>query len=76
MRKIPIRKITVSLIPLIIILMVGCSTTPITKASGHRVPKEMIYDHEITKLPSSKDFASVGFLRDRGYFGGCCTHLV
>jgi hypothetical protein len=69
-------KITPYLIALMVLVSSGCSTTPVTESSGRQVSSAMIYNPLLAKTPESKDFASVTILRDSGFFGHGCTHIV
>ena len=56
--------------------LIGCSTAPISEATGSRVISERIYDQSLTVAPSNSVYGTVSFLRDKGFSGGGCTHVI
>ena len=56
-------------------LIAGCSTTPVSEGLAKQIPAERIYDQAITRTVSN-DESTVTFLRDEGFYGSGCSHVV
>lgn len=56
-------------------VLVGCSTTPVSEDHARQIPPDRIYDRALTKTSSSEE-STVTFLRDEGFFGSGCSHVV
>lgn len=59
----------------VLALMAGCSTSPVTEQTAKTIPADRVYQPEMLATPgSSKETATVAFLRDSGYYGSGCSH--
>ncbi|MCU7238781.1 hypothetical protein [Pseudomonas peradeniyensis] len=56
-------------------LLAGCSTTPVSERSARQIPTERIYDQSVIHKVSA-DESTVTFLRDEGFYGSGCSHVV
>ncbi|MDH0301836.1 MULTISPECIES: hypothetical protein [unclassified Pseudomonas] len=58
-----------------LVMLAGCSTTPVSEDHARQIPADRIYDQALMK-PVSKDESTVTFLRDEGFYGSGCSHVV
>ncbi|MBC3435818.1 hypothetical protein HU735_10375 [Pseudomonas sp. BW16M2] len=58
-----------------LVLLAGCSTTPVSEGSARQIPAERIYDQSVIRKVSA-DESTVTFLRDEGFYGSGCSHVV
>lgn len=58
---------------LTIVLMTGCSTSPVLEGDAKPIPSDRIYAADIVG-PAGNGLAEVVFLRDSGYLGSGCSH--
>lgn len=61
---------------LVLVILAGCSTSPVTEATADPVPPERVYASQYVKPGEPAGKAEVVFLRDSGVFGSGCTHDV
>ncbi|MNJ19114.1 hypothetical protein D3C77_134320 [compost metagenome] len=61
---------------LALIVLAGCSTSPVTEETADIVPSERVYADKYVKSGDQAGKAEVVFLRDSGIFGSGCTHDV
>lgn len=63
---------------LALVLLAGCSTSPVTEQTAKRIPSERIYQASMVDGDSTArpDVATVTFLRDSGFYGSGCSHDV
>ncbi|WP_312963906.1 hypothetical protein [Stutzerimonas nitrititolerans] len=62
-----------ALILLSILVLAGCSTSPVSEGEAKPIPRDRIYASDIVG-PAAGGRAEVVFLRDSGYFGSGCSH--
>ncbi len=60
---------------LTILMLAGCSTTPVDLTTAKKIPDERIYDTTMTSQNDERN-TSITFLRDAGYLGSGCSHEV
>jgi len=58
------------------VLLVGCSTTPVTERDAKPVPIERIYASGLISGTPSASKAQVLFFRDSGFYGSGCSHDI
>ena len=63
-------------IPLIAILLTGCSTAPITEQQAKHIPAERVYAQSLLSTGKAPGMGEVTFLRDKGATGSACDHHV
>jgi hypothetical protein len=56
-----------------IVMLAGCSTTPVTEQTAKAIPADRIYAPELVGMAGA-DQAEVAFFRDSGYVGSGCSH--
>lgn len=63
-------------IPLIAMVLTGCSTAPITEQQAKDIPAGRIYDRSLLSTGKAPGMGEVTFLRDQGTSGSACDHHV
>ena len=59
---------------LVVGLLAGCSTSPVTETTGKLVEGNRIYERSyVAPISVRQDKATVTFLRDSGYMGSGCS---
>lgn len=61
---------------IMIFLLAGCSTDPVTLQSAAHIPRERIYQPNYFGAAKNVSDATVVFLRDSGLFGSGCSHDI
>ena len=63
-------------IALTALVMAGCSTTPISENDAGAAQEKHVYDYGREIRDQRPNTARVIFLRDKGFFGSFCTHVI
>ena len=58
----------------VVLILTGCSTTPISFDKAIPVPHNKIYDKSF--ISSDKEKEKIMIIRDQGLFGSGCTHTI
>lgn len=58
----------------LLLILAGCSTTPVTQQSALPVARDRIYQPSYVGVANSTSDATVVFLRDAGFSGAGCSH--
>lgn len=61
---------------LLMMVLVGCSTSPVTEEAALPVPDERIYTAQYIQAGSSEEPPEVVFVRDSGVYGSVCEHDI
>jgi len=60
---------------LVVALLAGCSTSPVTEQTAKTIPADRVYQPEmVATSANAQEAATVVFLRDAGVFGSGCSH--
>ncbi|WP_165667905.1 DUF4397 domain-containing protein [Metapseudomonas otitidis] len=57
------------------LLLAGCSTSPVTEGQANAIPSDRIYAPDLVGR-GGPGVAKATFLRDEGYFGSGCSHVI
>ncbi|BCD88066.1 hypothetical protein PSm6_44730 [Pseudomonas solani] len=60
---------------LAVLLLAGCSTSPVTEGQAKAISSDRVYAPDLVGRADSES-AKATFLRDEGYFGSGCSHVI